>query len=217
MGFARPEQPFQLVCKDFVGTSTPTLHLCLQANQVAALEALRDAGDLTFELSFAGTGVDDRGAQYLLGQCSIRVPRSEWLQTLRSAGARNVMLLEVPLPLDEDECDRWRDVASNLRSAEEEYGNGNYRGCIASCRIVIDELGGLGDLKWSRALNRLAEDRNGDMTKPQREEAVYAALRHYTHLAHHAAGDGGETSYTRAEAEFMLSATGAAVRLARMG
>ena len=55
------------------------------------------------------------------------------------------------------------------------------------------------------------------MTKPQREEAVYAAARHYTNLAHHARGDGGETSYTRAEAEFILGATSAALRLAQMG
>ena len=217
LGFARPEQPFEIVCQDFVRTSTPTLHLCLQANQIAALEALRDAGDLTFELSFTGTAADHHGQQYLLGEFSVRVPRSEWLETLRGSGARNAMVLEVPLPLDEQTSDNWSEVGSNLRSAEEEYGNGNYRGCIASCRIVIDALGGVRDLKWSGALTRLAEDRNGTMTKAQREEVMYAALRHYAHLAHHASGDGGETSYTRAEAEFLLSATVAAVRLAQLG
>ena len=127
------------------------------------------------------------------------------------------MLLEVPLPLDQEAADHWRDVATNLRSAEEEYGNGNYRGCIASCRIVIDELGRLLDRKWPQALTRLAEGGNGRMTKAHREEAVYAAVRHYTHLAHHAPADGGETSFSRAEAEFVLSATAAGVRLARMG
>ena len=214
LGFARPEQPFKLVCQDFAGTATPTLHLCLQPSQIAALEALRDAGDLTFELSFAGTAADHHGEQNLLGDCSVRVPRSEWLEALRRAGARNAMVLEVPLPLDEQTLDYRRDIASNLRSAEDEYANGNYRGCIASCRLVIDELGGPRNLKWSRGLNHLAEERHRAMTKPQREEAVYAALRHYAHLAHHAPGDGGETGYTRAEAEFILSATVAAVRLA---
>ena len=217
LGFAQPQQPFQVVCKDFVGTMTPPLHLCLQPNQIAALEALRDAGDLTFELSFAGTGADDHGEQYVLGECNVRVPRSEWLETFRGAGARNVMVLEVPLPLDENAPDHWRDVASNLRSAEEEYGNGSYRSCIGSCRIVIDELGALRGLKWSQVLKRLAEDRQGAVGKPQREQAVCAALRHYAHLAHHAAGEGGEATYTRAEAEFMLSATAAAVRLAQCG
>ena len=217
LGFARPEQPFVVVCKDFAGTTSATLHLRLQANEVAALEELRAAGDLTFEVSFTGTGADEHGEQYLLGQCSIRVARSEWLQTLRGAGARDVMLLEVPLPLEPEVADGWGDVASNLRAAEEEYGNGNFRGCIASCRLVIDELGRLLDRKWPRALDRLAESGNGRMTKSHREEAVYAAVRHYTHLAHHAPADGGETSFSRAEAEFVLCATAAGVRLARMG
>ena len=57
----------------------------------------------------------------------------------------------------------------------------------------------------------------GAMTKAERQEAVYAALRHYTHPAHHASDDGAEYSYSRAEAEFTLSATVGAVRLAQMG
>lgn len=217
LGFARPEQPLRLVCMDFTGTATPTLHLPVQSSQVAGLEALRDAGDLTFELSFAGTGTDEHGDSYLHGQFRISVPCSEWLQTLRGAGARNVMLLEVPLPLTEDAGSPWHDVGTNLRSAEEEYGNGNYRGCVASCRIVLDELGTVRDLTWPKALSRLAEGRNREMSKVEREEAAYAAVRHYTNLAHHAPGDGGETNYTRAEAEFILSATAAAVRLAQAG
>lgn len=217
VGFARPERPVDLVCMDFMGRSTPTLHLYLQPNQVAALEALRAAGDLTFDLAFVGTGVDGHGDQHLHGKCSIRVPCSEWLRTLRGAGARDVMLLEVPLPLVEDGSDRWKEVASSLRSAEEDYGNGNYRGCIAACRIAIDQLGGLLEVKWGRALSRLAEDRAGTMTKTERQKAVYAALRHYPHAAHHASDDGAENSYSRAEAEFTLSAAVAAVRLAQMG
>ena len=124
VGFARPERPVELVCMDFMGRSTPTLHLYLQPNQVASLEALRAAGDLTFDLAFVGTGVDGHGDQQLHGMCSARVPRSEWLQTLRGAGARDVMLLEVPLPLVEDCPDRWKEVASSLRSAERTTATG---------------------------------------------------------------------------------------------
>ena len=88
------------------------------------------------------------------------------------------MVLEVPLPLDENVPDHWRGVASNLRSAEEECGNGSYRSCITSCRILIDELGGLRGLKWFQVLKCLGGDLKGAMTKPQGEQAVWAALWH---------------------------------------
>ena len=210
LGFARPQQPFQLVCKDFVDRPSCSLHLSLHPGQIAALEELRDSGELTFQLWFAGTGMDDHGEQYLHGELSGRVPRSDWLQTLRAAGARNVLLLEVPMPLEEDQNDGWSAVASHLRSAEEAYGTGNYRECVASCRLVFDELGTLCGLKWPHELRR-------DMAKPEREDAAFGALRHYTHLAHHTIGGSGEASFTRSEAQFILSATAAAVRLAQVG
>ena len=183
MGFARSDEAFEVVCRDFVSTRTPTLRVCLQPNQVAALETLRDAGDLTFDLLFAGTATDHHGNQHVNGDCPIRVPRSEWLETLRGAGVRNVMLLEVPLPF-EGVSEDWREVASNLQRAEEEYGNGNYRGCIASCRIAIDELGKLRDIKWRSALSRLAEDQARGMSKSQREEGLYAVSCGTTRIRH---------------------------------
>ena len=217
LGFARPEQPIQLVCGEFEGSASPTLRLNLLPNQIAALEALRETGDLTFELTFAGTGVDRHGDQHLLCECSVSVPRSEWLQTLRNAKARNAILLEVPVPFDDQMSDQWYDVCTNIRSAEEEYRNGNYRGCVATCRVAIDGVGKVQELKWSQSLSRLSNNHKEKMTKFQRVEAVFAALRHYSHMAHHTTADGGETYYSRAEAEFTLTATVAAVRLVQIG
>ncbi len=209
LGFARREQPIEVECRPHMSTSTPNIHISLQPGQVAALEELRAAGDLTLDLSLWGNAVDHQGESHFHGECSIRVPRSEWLQKLRDARARNVMLLEVPLPLD-GVTDHWEEVASNLQRAEEYYRNGDYRGCISSCRIAIDELGKLRDMNWTSALDRLATDRRKDMNKSQREEAMFAVLRHYTHMAHHATGDGGANDYTRAEARFVLCVTAAA-------
>ena len=216
LGFARPEQPFELVCYDHVTTATPTLHICLQPSQTAALETLRDAGDLTFELSLSGTARDLQGEQRVHGSLSILIPRSEWLQKLRDAGVRNTMLLEVPLPLEGGSGD-CHEVDSNLRRAEEDFRNGGYRDSIASCRIAIDGLGELRDMSWYSALNRLAKDSAKGMSKSQREEAIYAVLRHYTHLAHHTTGDGGAIDFTRAEAQFVLMMTAAATAHVRRG
>ena len=120
------------------------------------------------------------------------------------------MLLEVPLPLDNaSEC--WGEVTSHLQRAEEDYRNGDYHGCVASCRNPIDEIRKRRDMKLTSALDRLAKDGRNEMDKSQREEAMFAVLRHYTHLAHHATGDGGAKDYTRAEARFILCVTAAAI------
>lgn len=57
------------------------------------------------------------------------------------------------------------------------------------------------------ALDRLASDRAG-MTKSERCTAVYAVLRHYTHQAHHGPSEGGESSYTRSDAQFVFESNG---------
>ena len=48
------------------------------------------------------------------------------------------------------------------------------------------------------------------MDKGQRESALCAAFRLYTHLAHHGPSEGGVPAYTRAEAQFVISLTAAA-------
>ena len=40
LGFARPQQPFELVCKDFVDRPAFALHLSLHPSQIAALEGI---------------------------------------------------------------------------------------------------------------------------------------------------------------------------------
>ena len=213
LGFAHPVQPFEIACKPHGSTATPSLHLHLQPGQLDALEKLRGTGDLSFELQASGTGTDGYGEQHVQGDWRVRVPRSEWIGQLRSAGARNVMLLEVPIPLESASDDR-QSFATELRRAEERYRHGDYNGCVAACRLAIDELGlrRFGDGKWAnRSLKRFASDHEGmnKMVKDDREEFLCAALRHYTHPAHHGPGEGGVSAYTRAEAQFVLSTTAA--------
>jgi hypothetical protein len=42
------------------------------------------------------------------------------------------------------------------------------------------------------------------MTGGEREAALWAAARHYAHLAHHGPSDGGVSQYSRAEAQLVL-------------
>lgn len=212
LGFAWPEDPFEIIAGPHPSAMTPGLHLPLQPGQIAALEALRGTGDLTFELLMTGTGIDQNGEQRVQEDIRVVVPRSEWIKKLGDAGARNVLLLEVPLPLHPD-SEAWEKIATNLQRAEQQYRGGDYHSCVGSCRPVIEELGHLrfGDEKWpAELLGRLATNRNG-MSKAEREASLWAVLRHYTHQAHHGLSEDGVAGYTRAEAQFVLTLTAAAV------
>jgi hypothetical protein len=174
--------------------------------QLAVIERLRNAGDVSFELLASGVGIDQHGEQPVQDEWRIQVPRSDWLAKLRSAGARDVLLLEIPLPLL-DTSKRWEEITKELRRAEAQFRGGDYRGSVASCRTVVDELGHErfeGEDWASPLLDRLARDR-GDMTGTEREAALWAAVRHYAHLAHHGSSDGGVSHYSRAEAQLVLT------------
>lgn len=220
LGFARPERPFELASTAAGSTESHDLYLYLQPGQLAALESVRGTGDLSFEFAASGTGSDEHGEQQVFGDWQHRVPRSDWIGQLRTAGVRDVLMLEVPIPLKHG-TDDWRAIAEPLQRAEEQYRSGDYYSCVGSCRTAMEELGvyRYGDEEWAgRALGPLASrSTREDMDKAAREAAVYAVLRHYTHLAHHGPSEGGVFAYTRAEAQFLLGLTAAAAAHAQTG
>ena len=220
LGFARPERPFDITSASDAVTASHDLHLHLQPSHVAALEALRGTGDLSFEFEATGTGSHGNGEQPLLGDWRHRVSRSDWIAQLRSAGARDVLLLEVPVPLNGG-GKGWRSMAEALQRAEEQYRSGDYHGCIGSCRTAMEELGirRHGGKGWAgKALAPLVpRSTREEMDKAAREAALHATLRHYTHLAHHGPSQGGAPTFTRAEAQLVLSLTAAAAAHAQAG
>jgi hypothetical protein len=208
IGFARPELPTVIRQYEFRSSSTPVFVLTLQAGQLAALEALRGTSDLDFELLVMGTGDSSSGEQQIQDTCRLHVPRSDWIKNLQNAHARNILLLEVPLPIHET-SEEWEEISNSLRRAEEQFRLGDYHACIASCRTVVQELGHFHfkDKDWAGpVLSRFASDRNG-MVKEEREAGMWGSLRHYTHQAHHGASEGGITHYGRADAQLVLTLT----------
>jgi hypothetical protein len=216
MGFARPESSLLITQFVHAGRVTHGLVLPLQPGQLAAIEHARDAGDLTFELLAAGVGWEQNVEQAVQDDWRIQIPRSDWLQKLRSAGARDILLLEVPLPLV-DRPKEWDAITKDIQRAEKHFRDGEYHACVSSCRIVLDELGrlkfGTGD--WAGPLlDRLGDKRTG-MTGGEREAAVWASVRHYAHLAHHGPSDGGVPHYSRAEAQLVLTLVASLVGFAQ--
>lgn len=215
VGFAQPEQPIELRQYDHPHPMSCFLVQSLHPGQLAELERVRDGGNIAFQLQVSGVGTetDEYGAQSVYDMLHFRVPRSEWIESLRTAGAKNILLLEVPVPLV-DPPEEWVAAGKDLQQAVIHYQNGDYRSCVGMCRTVLDEIGrkrfdAEGD--WATPLlKRLANDRTG-MARGEREAALWATVRHYAHPAHHAVSDGGEQYYTRAEAQLILTTVTALV------
>lgn len=69
--------------------------------------------------------------------------------------------------------------------------------------MIVKELGRkvFGCADWAKlSLDRLSSDRGG-VSKNECAGAMVGTLRHYTHLAHHGQSEGGEVSYSRADAQ----------------
>jgi len=211
LGFARFNVPVTLVGDPNTVSSaiTVTLHLSLSPQQLAAIEDLRAGGDLTFELTPAGDGQGQAGQHFIQDTWRRAVPKSEWIQQLRISGAADILLIEVPIGY-ESTSERGQVAGERLRSAQLHFYQGDYPSCVATCRTAIAEVYGPQSSTRPKGVDGQTKPRR-DMTKAERESDLVEAVRNYTHLAHHAGTEGGESNYSRAEARLMLTVTAAIV------
>ena len=114
LGFARPEEPIEIVPVPCQMNMTPALVLPLQYGQIAALENLRAGEDLDFSLSVTGIGYHEDRSYRIQDTWWTHLPRSEWIKKLREARARDTLLLEVPIPFGL-ESEEWMQVTRGLK------------------------------------------------------------------------------------------------------
>ena len=120
LGFARPDRRIEIATLPHQHRTMPTLSLTLQPGQLAAIEQSRGVGDLHFELDVMGVGTDRRGSSPMQEVLHRDVPRSEWIEKLRASNARDILLLEVPLPFPE-QSDSWQNISDELIRAETSF------------------------------------------------------------------------------------------------
>lgn len=208
LGIARPDRPERIATSDTSLTVSAELKLTLQPHQIAAIEDYCDAQDLHFDIVVVGSGNGPalRG-QFTptVDQLSKEIARSEWIRKLRDAGALDIVVIEVPMPVAEPP-EKLRALVDHLRRAQKMFLDGNYPECVAHCRDVMDLVDKTkGAVQhYAEALKKLsiAEDRKA-MLKAEREIALLAAVRHYTHLAHHS--DNPSEYITPSEAKMILA------------
>ena len=207
LGDARTVAPVNLIQTKSVGKRFAELRLLLQPHQISRLEAMRGGGDLDLELELYGEGgVFSEGGEPSPVRETLRkrLDRSAWIKGLREAGALDILQLEVPMPAGEPRSL----IADHLATAQRHYLQGDYRECVAACRLAIDDLGALGAAGFNGALRAFSNEREA-MTKDDRVDALAGALRHLAHQAHHTESDGGHMAYGRADAALALAVAAA--------
>ena len=212
---ARPDRPFRMQQeKERQLRIGFELKAILSPHQVAAIEDFCHEQELRFELVVSGEGgvpTQTEKRDSIFDTWSITVPRSRWTEQLRSAGALDILLIEVPMPVG-DVPPEWRASAEHLKRAQRMFVEGNYSECVSRCRAVLDLVANhpITKQKWTEALKMLDKEREL-MSKEQREIAILAAVRNYTHLAHHPDDAPGSDQFLRSEAKLLLTLTASAI------
>ncbi|HEY4942389.1 MAG TPA: hypothetical protein VII56_13260 [Rhizomicrobium sp.] len=214
LGIATAGQIFRTHAGGYGAHVSVEFKLTLQPHQITAMEDLCHDQDMTFELSVIGEGGGGpQGRSHLYETFSKMVPRSAWVEQLRSAAALDILLFEVPMPVS-DPPPEQRAMIGSLRRAQKMFLEGNYPECVQRCRDVMDAIEADPVLanKHIETMKKLitSEDRR-NMTREEREFVIISAVRNYTHLAHHPGDPEGPGYFTRNEAKQALTLSAALV------
>ncbi len=214
LGIAHASQIARTHAGNYGANVSVEMKLTLQPLQITAIEDLCHDQDMTFELSVIGEGGGGpQGRSHLYETFSKMVPRSAWVEQLRSAAALDVLLFEIPMPVA-DPPPELRAMIGFLRRAQKMFLEGNYPECVAHCRDVMDAIEADPALakKHVETLKKLVtKDDRENMNRDEREFVIVSAVRNYTHLAHHAGDPAGTGHFTRNEAKQVLTLSAALV------
>lgn len=207
LGVARPRQPHLIRQYDFMSDVRLAIGLRLDSAQLAKLEDLRNGADLQFEVRLFGAGgqqEDWRNEQAVQDTVHKTLGRSDWADRLRQAGALNILLLEIPMPMTGASATQ-KQVAAHLQAAQRCFLDARYRACVEECRHAFDALGVSPDGRRQEKMDRTA-------SKEEREQAFLLAIRKYTDLAHHVSETSVTVEFERHDAALVLQLTAACSR-----
>lgn len=223
LGLASLETPLILKAVPTISINEHfTFYLPLSSHQISEIEKARDGKDIEFSLTINGTGSNGEQQNTIHDRWTVKISKSDWVEKLNNSGYMKYLLLEVAMPSDDNEG-VWKGVKEKLNEAHQLFTSGQYLHCVSLCRGIVQEAGEIKCSKksWSDSLlDRIGkkaqrgvdgEKHRKNMTKDEREMAIWATLRHYTHQSHHTESEGGVDSYTRADAKLVLSLTAAFV------
>ena len=189
-----------LKCHKFPNNSEQLLfETVLTKEQVNALEEYRQEQDLTLNVGLRALMSSAEGLLSHFDTTDILIPREQWLNALKSAGFRQTLLFEIPLPSVSE------NLSAILSKAQEFIETGHYNDAVTQCRKIIEALEGLrGDKGAALKANKKLVGNGGrqSMTVIERMLAMREQVKNICQLGVH-----GDEPFTRSQARAVLAAT----------
>jgi len=197
---AVPSSTQVVQCHSFANNSEQIHFECvLTKGHVNAIEDYRLEGDLKLNVGLRALTTSGDGLLTSFDVADVVVPREHWLNALKSAGFRQTLLFEVPLPAVSEE------LSGLMGKAQEFIETGHYKDAVMQCRHIIEQVEKIrDDKKHSSDANKKAHDRaqRESMSPIERLLSIREQLKNVCQLGAH-----GSESFTRSQAKTVLAMT----------
>lgn len=209
LGIALPEAAVMIATAPNTSSTAFLFDLPLTPSQMAALEEIRNGGDLQFRLHVYGEAYGPQGPWVAADDIQYRVEQSEWIRHLNQASLADTLLFEVALPRNQSNPEMATALA-HLKQARDFFLAGHYDAAIGKCRSAIDAYTKAnGDGPQIQAAIEAFKSKKSAMPQAQRMLLLREAVRHMTHQAHHDPADGDAYEFSRTDANLILGMTAA--------
>ena len=180
------------------GNESFHFEVVLTLEQINAIEAIRQDGDLKLVVTLKALLSSSSGLERSYERSEVVVPREVWLKALRSSGFCRAVLYEIPFSASDI------DIESFLTKARGFIETGHYKDAVMQCRHIIEWLEEQrGDKREAAAANRMAHsDSRKDMTSIERLLSLREQLKNVCQLGGH-----GREAFTRSQALSVLGMT----------
>lgn len=173
--------------------------MVLSKEQINALEEYRQDNDLKLNFGLRALTLTGSVPTSSYDISDVTIQREQWLQALNSAGFRQTILFEVPLPFVSD------DLAKLYSKAQGFIETGHYKESVIQCRHIIEKIElNREDKSLSSAANKKAHDRQErqSMNSIERLLSMREQLKNVCQLGAH-----GDEEFTRSQAKSILAMT----------
>jgi hypothetical protein len=215
LGYAMPEVAWTGETRPGIAIEQLLMyHLTLQADQLLALEQLRQGGGVRFAFELRGNSYGPYGIRQIDSSLTAVVTQSDWVRILRDANAKEILLVGVEIPMH-TASSTVADAFQYVRRAHEFLLRGEDNSAVAECRRALERVWKSRGVEESARTARKALSANMEtrqaMSKRDRQLALGEALINLAHPAHHVQGAGNGQDFSRADAALAVASTAALI------